>query len=204
MRTIHPSTTDEDLLALYQNNGDEHAFARLIDRYRGPILVFLSKRITDPAQVEELWQDTLYRVARSHTSYNPAYRFSTWIHTIAANLVKNHYRDSSRRREINFSMLAGPSRHQDAPPPFDPVDSADTPDIATYRSELRTAVHSMLNRLEPLHRTPLVMREFEDRSYEEIAEELGIPVGTVKSRLNRARTAFRTLFERHVEPQPTF
>ena len=185
--------SDEQLFQCY-TNGDERGFKVLMERYEPRIQGFLRKRLNDEERVEDLTQDTFLRIHRARESYDPSRKFSTWIHTIANNLLKNEFRNRSRRRETVFSELrpetsssGGPSR----PVEFQ-ADVAD-PEQETYRSELRQAIDSAIQRMDEHHRIPFVMREVDDLSYEEIAEAIGIPVGTVKSRLNRARNAFRSL-----------
>jgi RNA polymerase sigma-70 factor, ECF subfamily len=185
--------TDEQLFQRY-TDGDEQGFQLLMERYEPRIQGFLRKRLNDEERVEDLTQDTFLRIHRARDSYDPSRKFSTWIHTIANNLLKNEFRNRSRRRETIFSELrpeASPSGGASRPVEFQ-AEGAD-PEQETYRSELREAIDTAIEKMDEHHRIPFVMREVEDLSYEEIAEAIGIPVGTVKSRLNRARNSFRSL-----------
>ncbi len=185
--------TDEQLFQLY-TNGDEEGFQLLMRRYEPRIQGFLRKRLNDEERVEDLTQDTFLRIHRARDSYDPGRKFSTWIHTIANNLLKNEFRNRSRRRETVFSELrpeTTPAGGVSRPVEFQ-AGGAD-PEQETYRSELRVAIDIAIEQMDEHHRIPFVMREVEDLSYEEIAEAIGIPVGTVKSRLNRARNSFRSL-----------
>jgi len=185
--------TDEQLFQRY-TDGDEHGFQVLMDRYEPRIQGFLRKRLNDEERVEDLTQDTFLRIHRARDSYDPSRKFSTWIHTIANNLLKNEFRNRSRRRETVFSELrpeASPGGGTSRPVEFQAEGS--DPEQDTYRSELREAIDSAIEKMDEHHRIPFVMREVEDLSYDEIAEAIGIPVGTVKSRLNRARNSFRSL-----------
>ena len=188
------SLSDEQLFQLYQQ-GNDRAFREIVARYEPLIRGFLHKRLKDDERVRDLTQDTFLRLHRARERYDSARKFSTWIYTIAGNLLKNEYRNRARRRETAFSELAratgpggGPSRvvefESDGP----------DPEQLAYRGELRDAIDDAIERLDDHHRLPFVMREVEDRTYEEISEALGVPVGTVKSRLFRARTAFQTVF----------
>lgn len=185
--------SDEQLFQRY-TDGDPEGFRLLVERYEPRIQGFLRKRLNDEERVQDLTQDTFLRIHRARESYDPARKFSTWIHTIANNLLKNEFRNRSRRRETTFSDIrpeASPSGAASRPVEF-AAGGAD-PEREAYRSELRQAIDTAIERMDEHHRVPFVMREVEDRTYEEIAEAIGIPVGTVKSRLNRARNAFRML-----------
>jgi RNA polymerase sigma-70 factor, ECF subfamily len=186
--------TDEQLFQRYQA-GDEDAFQVIVERYEPSIKGFLHKRLKDEERVADLTQDTFLRVHRARERYDSSRKFSTWIYTIASNLLKNEYRNRSRRRETNFSDLRkdGTSPLAAARPIEFESDRPD-PERITYQSELRAAIKDAIERMDEHHRVPFVMREVEDRTYEEISEAIGVPVGTVKSRLFRARNAFQQLF----------
>jgi RNA polymerase sigma-70 factor, ECF subfamily len=184
---------DEDLFQRY-TSGNEDGFRVLMERYQPRIQGFLRKRLNDEERVADLTQDTFLRIHRARESYDPARKFSTWIHTIANNLLKNEFRNRSRRRETAFSELRPDASASGAPArPVEFASNAADPSREAYRSELRDAIDAAIEKMDEHHRIPFVMREVEDRTYEEIAEEIGIPVGTVKSRLNRARNSFRML-----------
>lgn len=184
---------DEELFTRY-TQGDQAGFDVLVQRYEPRIQGFLRKRLNDEERVADLTQDTFLRIHRARESYDPSRKFSTWIHTIANNLLKNEFRNRSRRRETAFSELRPDATSSGAPArPVEFASGAADPSREAYRSELRKAIDMAIQRMDEHHRIPFVMREVEDRTYEEIAEEIGIPVGTVKSRLNRARNSFRML-----------
>jgi RNA polymerase sigma-70 factor, ECF subfamily len=185
--------TDEQLFQRY-TTGDADGFRVLMERYQPRIQGFLRKRLNDEERVEDLTQDTFLRIHRARGSYDPSRKFSTWIHTIANNLLKNEFRNRSRRRETAFSELRPETNSSgSAARPVEFATGGADPEREAYRSELRKAIDAAIERMDEHHRIPFVMREVEDRTYEEIAEEIGIPVGTVKSRLNRARNSFRLL-----------
>jgi len=187
------SLTDEQLFQRY-TDGDGDGFRLLVERYEPRIQGFLRKRLNDEERVQDLTQDTFLRIHRARESYDPSRKFSTWIHTIANNLLKNEFRNRSRRRETAFSDIRPETTSAGATSrPVEFAAGGADPEREAYRSELRQAIDTAIGRMDEHHRIPFVMREVEDRTYEEIAEAIGIPVGTVKSRLNRARNAFRTL-----------
>lgn len=187
--------SDEALFARYAGEDDQGAFNILHARYAPRISGFLARRLKDEARVEDLTQDTFLRIHRARRSYDPGRKFSTWIHTIANNLLKNEFRNRSRHGERLFSDLrpeaqadGGHSRVVEF------AGGGPDPEEQTYRGELRVAIDSAISRMDDHHRVPFVLREIDDRTYEEIADVIGIPVGTVKSRLNRAKTAFADLY----------
>ena len=185
---------DERLFEKYQA-GDELAFREILNRYEPSIRGFLHKRLKDEERVQDLTQDTFLRVHRARDRYDSARKFSTWIYTIASNLLKNEYRNRSRRRETSFSDLRKDNASQgNASRPIEFESDTADPEQLAYQSELRDAIRDAIERMDEHHRIPFVMREVEDRTYEEISEAIGVPVGTVKSRLFRARNAFQQLF----------
>lgn len=185
--------SDERLFELYQG-GDDAAFREIVERYEPLIKGFLHKRLKDEERVQDLTQDTFLRVHRARQRYDSTRKFSTWIYTIASNLLKNEYRNRSRKRETSFSDLRSDSSSSAASRPIEFKSNNADPERMTYRSELRAAIQDAIEQMDEHHRIPFVMREVEDRTYEEISEAIGVPVGTVKSRLFRARNAFQQLF----------
>lgn len=187
--------TDEQIFRRYQE-GDEDAFRVIVERYEPSIKGFLHKRLKDEERVQDLTQDTFLRVHRARDRYDASRKFSTWIYTIASNLLKNEYRNRSRRRETTFTDLRkdnGPQQSTSQRPVEFEADRPN-PERLAYQGELRDAIQDAIERMDEHHRIPFVMREVEDRTYEEISDAIGVPVGTVKSRLFRARNAFQQLF----------
>jgi RNA polymerase sigma-70 factor (ECF subfamily) len=185
--------TDEELFQRYQG-GEEAAFRVIVDRYEPSIKGFLHKRLKDEERVEDLTQDTFLRVHRARQRYDASRKFSTWIYTIASNLLKNEYRNRSRKRETSFTDLRKESMTGTPPRSIEFESDVPDPERIAYQRELREAIRDAIERMDEHHRVPFVMREVEDRTYEEISEAIGVPVGTVKSRLFRARNAFQQLF----------
>lgn len=187
--------TDEQLFRRYQD-GDEDAFRIIVERYEPSIKGFLHKRLKDEERVQDLTQDTFLRVHRARDRYDASRKFSTWIYTIASNLLKNEYRNRSRRRETTFTDLRkdGGTQQALAQRPVEFEAERPDPERLAYQGELREAIQDAIERMDEHHRIPFVMREVEDRTYEEISDAIGVPVGTVKSRLFRARNAFQQLF----------
>lgn len=173
--------------------GEERAFAELVDRYQGRLLNFVYRTIGDRDRAEDLVQEAFIRVYRHIGRFDRSKKFSTWVYTIASNLAKNELRNRSRNPLVLFQTIA--SRFEDEERPLQFEDPESRPDDQFRKRHLQEVVEETVNRLPVHHREVFVLRELEGKSYEEIAEITGANLGTVKSRLNRARTAFAELVE---------
>ena len=169
-------------------NGEERAFEELVDRYQGRLLNFIYRTIGDRDRAEDLVQEVFIRVYRHIGRFDRSKKFSTWIYTIASNLAKNELRNRSRNPLVLFQAIKAKFEDEDRPLQFE--DTQSRPDDLFRKRHLREMVEQSVARLPVHHREVFVLRELEGKSYEEIAEITGVNLGTVKSRLNRARTAF--------------
>ena len=169
--------------------GDARAFPELVVRYRGRLLNFIARMIGDRERAEDLVQEAFIRVHRRLHRFDQSKKFSTWIYTLASNLSKNELRNRSRSPLILYQSLRD-SRGEDDQRPLQFEDSSNRPDDMFANRHLRELVEATVARLAAHHRQVFVLRELEGRSYEEIAAITGSHLGTVKSRLNRARHAF--------------
>lgn len=172
--------------------GTERAFAVLVMRYQSRLLNFIARTIGDRDRAEDLVQEAFIRVARHLHRFDDTKKFSTWIYTIASNLAKNELRNRARSPLVLFQTLTG-GRDESEDRPLEFEDKADTPDAALDKREMRAVIDAAVAQLPKHHRDVFVLRELEGRPYEEIAEITRTNLGTVKSRLNRARTAFAGL-----------
>lgn len=172
--------------------GTERAFAVLVIRYQSRLLNFIARTIGDRDRAEDLVQEAFIRVARHLHRFDDSKKFSTWIYTIASNLAKNELRNRARSPLVLFQALTG-GRDAEEDRPLEFEDKSDTPDVQLDRREMRAVVDAAVSRLPKHHREVFVLRELEGRPYEEIAEITRTNLGTVKSRLNRARAAFAGL-----------
>lgn len=168
--------------------GDSRAFQELVGRYRGRLLNFVHRMIGDRERAEDLVQEAFVRVYRHLHRFDPTKKFSTWIYTIASNLAKNELRNRSRSPLVYYQSLRPPGEEDQRPLQFEDVSTR--PDDMYANRYLREMVDATVATLSPHHREVFVMRELEGRSYEEIAQLTHCHLGTVKSRLNRARHAF--------------
>lgn len=174
--------------------GSERAFAVLMGRYQGRLHGFIARIIGDRDRAEDLVQEAFIRVARHLHRFDDTKKFSTWLYTIGSNLAKNELRNRSRNPVVLFQALeAGRAEDDDRGVDFE--DPADRPDAQLERRELRAVIDAAVARLPRHHREAFILRELDGRAYEEIAEITRANLGTVKSRLNRARAAFAGLVE---------
>jgi RNA polymerase sigma-70 factor, ECF subfamily len=172
--------TDERLMAAFCG-GSAEAFKALFQRYRQPVFGFFCRRMVDRAQAEELTQETFLALLRAGGRYQATALFRTWLYSVALNLLRAHRRKAAFRAMFWRTSSDG---HEPA-----------APDCIEAEVTLREAV----GKLEAMDREILLLREFEELSYAEIAMLLHIPINTVRSRLFRARTSLRNVL---VAPTP--
>jgi RNA polymerase sigma-70 factor (ECF subfamily) len=174
------------------NSGDESAFAEIMNRHKARIFAAAMALLRNHADAEEITQDTFVRAHRGFARFRGDSSVATWLHRIAVNLARNRYwYFFRRRRHATLSLDASVGEEGDST--FSDLLSTVDPDPAqeTSRNEFVGAVETCMEKLEPSHRRILTMRSVLDQSYEEIAAALGINVGTVKSRIARARERLR-------------
>jgi len=180
--------SDEELVTAHLN-GRIGAFRELHDRFHGRLRNFIRGKTGRSERVQDLLQDTWLRVARHLRRFDPAKRFSTWVFTIAANLCKNELRNRSRSRMIPFGEVEARRRVRDLGP-FEIEDTRRAPDRLYQEREARNLVEQTLKTLSPDHEKVFRLREIRGKSYKAVADQLGVHLGTVKSRLHRARKDF--------------
>ena len=181
--------SDHALLAASEA-GDQDAFAELVGRYRNQITSYIYRMTNDYEGAVDLAQETFIRVYRAASRYQTTHAFSTYIYRIATNLAISELRKRKRRRLV--SMTGFFDYHEGKEPTeFNPPDSRPLQDVTLVDTERRTAVQRAISTLPEKYRAPLVLRDVEGKSYEEIAAVLGTSEGTVKSRISRARGFLR-------------
>ncbi len=172
--------TDEQLIARFQQ-GDAYAYDLLVKRYKDPLMNYIYRFVGDRTDAEDILQETFLRLYKNKHYYREIARFSTWIYTIAGNLAKTELR--KRRRRSFFSINNYMSTDKD----FELPDKNITPDRYTDSGITDDEIHKAINKLSPKFRQVILLRDIQGFSYEEIAHIVNIPLGTVKSRVNRAR-----------------
>ncbi len=168
--------------------GDPRAFGELVSRYDKRLINFVYRTVGDRERAQDLVQETFVRVYRHLHRFDQTKKFSTWIYTIAGNLAKNELRNRSRNPMVLFQTI---KKNWDADHrPLEWEDPRLRPDDLFRKRHLRELVEGTVEGLPEHHRIVFVLRELEGKTYEEIAEITGCNLGTVKSRLNRARNNF--------------
>jgi len=189
--TTHQERSDEELIAEFQA-GRPEAFTVLVGRYKDPLTNYVTRFLADRDAADDVVQDVFVRVYRKKNSYRPVAKFSTWIYTIAANLSKTELR--RRKRHLMFSLSRG--REDADRQPMEIPDLRYASDIQAEQGSRNALIERALATLSPKFREILILADIQDLSYEEIAEITGSNMGTVKSRLNRARTKLQKQLRR--------
>ncbi len=180
---------DDELMERYRA-GDEDAFTLLVRRHQQPLINFIARYINDRDSAEDLAQETFVRIFKASPRYKPGQaHFKTWMYHIASNLCKNELRNRGRRNRYRVDSVVdgnGESERIDLIESA-PADAAFQPEVALERKELHAAIQSAIAELPEQYRVPLVLRDLQGLSYDEISETLELRSGTTKSRINRAR-----------------
>jgi RNA polymerase sigma-70 factor (ECF subfamily) len=194
LRDLRPlvELADEDLVAAHLE-GRPGAFQHLYDRYRNRLVHFIIRKTGDADRAQDLVQEAFIRVTRHLHRFDTTKKFSTWIYTIASNLSKNELRNRSRSPLVLFQKLENSWDDDHRPIQFE--DSRMRPDDLYHKRYLRQIVEETVEELPEHHLLVFRLRELEGKSYEEIAEITGVNLGTVKSRLHRARNSFALRIE---------
>ncbi len=181
------SLSDEDLMARVGED-DERAFAELVRRFQGRVVNLVCRVLNDRECGDDIAQEVFVRVFVHRRNYRRGAKFSTWLFTIAANLAKNEIRRRVRRRNW-FSLDALQEILKDSA--IQLADPTEGRESRMEREQLQEAMGRVIATVPEKYRLALVLRDIDGLAYEEIAQILGIPGGTVRSRINRARGMLR-------------
>jgi len=191
--------TDEVLLGAYRE-GETAAFRTLIERYHGDLLRFLTRLLGDRQAAEDVFQETFLQIHQSADTFDTSRRFKPWLFTIAANKGRDYLRKKARRPELEISrpVSEGSSGGGAKGPAY--VDLMEievpAPHAALDARERDQLVNRALQRVSHPFREILLLAYFQRLTYQQIADDLGIPLGTVKSRLHAAVASFAREWQR--------
>jgi len=167
---------DHDIMRRIQQD-DFSAFEELVDRYKGRLVNVIYRMLNNQNEAEDLVQETFLRVWTHRQDYDFSYCLSTWIYTIALNLAKNELRKHRKFKFFNLSEMT--------------EKGIELPDPKMGPSSLGHMLKQAITCLPPKYKTAFLLRDVEQMSYDEVAQILGVPLGTVKSRVNRARAVLK-------------
>jgi len=190
------SATDKQLVLRVQK-GDSRAFDLLVLKYQQKIMGLISRYVNDSDEVQDVAQEAFIKAYRALPGFRGDSAFYTWLYRIAINTAKNHLVSRSRRPP-GTDVDVQDAQFMDA---ADGLRDSETPENALFGDELRDTVLRALENLPDDLRTAVTLREFDGLSYEEIAEVMECPVGTVRSRIFRAREAIDRNVKAHMDGQ---
>lgn len=186
--------SDEDLIQAVAG-GEKAAFDILVQRHKIRLYNYLLRLLRNPSEAEEVAQETFVRAYVHADKYRTVARFSTWLYTIATNLVRNRIRRLRTSPKL-FSISWGRGDDDDEErSDVDLPDANDLPDRSLEKEEIHALVQSGIARIPTKYREAFVLREINHCTYEEIAAITGLKLGTVRSRINRGRSHFREIME---------
>ena len=171
--------TDEELISRFQN-GDERAYVELVNRYKDRLLNFVFQFLGDIEQAEDVVQDTMLRLYEKKHYYKEIAKFSTWIYTIARNLANTELRKRKRTKTTYLSQLSK-ERQFEIPAIQDDVDQS------LQNEFINDRIQSAISNLPEHFKVVIILRDIQELSYEDISNIVEVPLGTIKSRINRAR-----------------
>jgi RNA polymerase sigma-70 factor, ECF subfamily len=184
------SDISDEALMLRVKNGDHDSFGELLRRYERQLTVFFFRQLRDEDGARDLVMDTFLRVYKAAYKYEPRAKFSTYIYQIARNLLINESQKREFRKTDSLDDMHENSNLQLAEDTLDPEQELS-------RRELSDLVTKALNELPEDQRTILILVEYQEFSYERVAQIMGCSIGTVKSRIHRARQKVREWMENH-------
>lgn len=186
------SSLEDDQLVKRAISGDQDAFKLLMNKYQKPLYYHIVKMVKNNEQVEDIIQESFVKAFSNLNSYNTHYAFSTWLYRITT----NHTIDYLRKKKLQTTSINEPIRAKDGEMQFQIVGSAET-DHKIIRKERKIIITEAIQNLPEKYREVIEMRHLEEMSYQEISEQLDLPLGTVKAHIFRAREMlYKALIDR--------
>lgn len=182
------AVSDKELIEMFKK-GEEKAFEEIVRRYQKKVYNTIYRILGNPEDANDLAQEVFIRVYRKLHLFQGKASFSTWLFTITSNLCRDELR--KRQRRLKIRSLSEPIRYKDGEIEQEILDESMTPERISINRELRDEIQAVIDKLPDEQKEAIVLREFQGFSYEEIAEIVGVALGTVKSRISRARRNIR-------------
>ena len=184
--------SDEILIKKFQE-GEIDAYNEIVHRYKDRLYNFIYRFLNDMDRSEDLVQDTLIKLYTHKNSYREIAKFSTWLYTIAANLAKTELRKLKRRKTFSITELSYDDRE------FIISSSDSDPSKDHLSQNLEKNIQNALSELPDDFKTIIILRDIQELSYDDISKIVELPLGTVKSRINRGRLKLQQLLKRKGE-----
>jgi len=192
--SVYKGYTDEQLIAEFQKEKVE-AFNEIVFRYKDKLINFLFRYTGSREEAEDLAQDTFLKLYKSKHLYKEIAKFSTWFYTIAINIAKTNLRKKKNYSSISISDF-DPDNEKDFDLKADVLSPEETAQAGIENEYIQQAINSLDEKFKEV----IVLRDIEDMDYEEIAKIMDLPLGTVKSRINRGREKLKELLEEIYRP----
>lgn len=177
------SSLEDDALVKEARNGDEQSYKRLVNKYERALYYHILKMVNDKEQVEDLVQEAFVKAFDNLESYNTNYAFSTWLYRIAT----NHTIDYLRKKKLQTLSIDKPRKTKSGEMKMQLEDQTAQADRSIIRKQRQNIVQHAIDELPEKYRKVIRLRHMEEKSYQEISEELDKPLGTVKAHIFRAR-----------------
>ena len=174
------SYSDEQLMLLFQG-GNENAYIELVNRYKNKLINFIFNYLGDIESSEDVVQETMIKLYQKKHYYKEIAKFSTWLYTIAKNLANTELRKRKQRKTTLLSQFSKDDKMYDLPSNDNEVGQEIQTEI------VNKIIREAVNKLSEKFKTVITLRDIQQLSYEDISEIIDVPIGTVKSRINRAR-----------------
>ncbi len=204
-RTPHavtPTPADTDLMLVERTvAGDQKAYELLVLKYQRRIERLIGRMVRDTDLVEDIAQETFIRAYRALAQFRGEAQFYTWLYRIAVNTAKKALGDLKRDPLVSENALRGGDEEDETSAVENELTTAETPETVLAAKEIAAAVNSAMDALPEELRQAVTLREIEGLSYEEIAEVMNCPIGTVRSRIFRAREAISVKIKPLLENQ---
>ena len=172
--------TDEQLMSLFQG-GDENAYIVLVNRYKDKLINFIFHYLKDSESAEDVVQETMIKLYQKKHYYKEIAKFSTWLYTIAKNLANTELRKIKNRKTTLLSQFSKDDKTYEIPNKDLEIGQEVQTDV------VNKIIMDAVNQLSEKFKSVIILRDIQEIAYEDISEIIGVPIGTVKSRINRAR-----------------
>jgi len=194
---VAEETPSDHALIEATKQGDESAFAEIVHRYQNPIVNYLYRFLNDYEEAVDLAQETFVRVYFAIDRYHSGFAFSTYIYRIATNLAISEIRKRKRRKLLSLTGLFQSDAEEQTE--FQPKDERSLPDEDLVEDEQSRVIAKAIAALPEKYRVPIILRDVDGHSYEEIAEIMELGLGTTKSRISRARGLLKEKLKFHLK-----